>query len=165
VELGRWAEAAPEIERLIASGARGGRLRTTLVHCYRRAGRDADALLVLRELLVEHPDAEELVKAALYCLDRLGARENALRLAERFQKDHGERHDLALMSGVLWYRSGKLEKAASAFRTAIALAPKDWRAYRNLGMVYRKTGVKEFADKFLTTGRKLKKEAAAERRR
>lgn len=164
VELGRWAEAAPEIERLIASGARGARLRTTLVHCYRRAGRDADALLVLRELLVERPDAEELVKAALYCLDRLGARENALRLAERFQKDHGERHDLTLMSGVLWYRSGKLDKAASAFRAAIALAPKDWRAYRNLGMVYRRNGVKEFAEKFLATGRRLKKEAAADRR-
>ncbi|MCX7030244.1 MAG: tetratricopeptide repeat protein [Spirochaetes bacterium] len=159
VELGRWAEAAPEIERLIASGAKGERLRTTLVHCYRRSGRHADALLVLRELLVERPDAEELVKAALYCLDRLGARENALRLAERFQKDHGERHDLTLMSGVLWYRAGKLEKAASAFRSAIALAPKDWRAYRNLGMVYRKTGVKEFAEKFLATGRRLKKSA------
>jgi tetratricopeptide (TPR) repeat protein len=159
VELGRWAEAAPEIERLIASGAKGERLRTTLVHCYRRAGRHADALLVLKELLVERPDAEELVKAALYCLDRLGARENALRLAERFQKDHGERHDLTLMSGVLWYRTGNMEKSASAFRAAIALAPKDWRAYRNLGMVYRRTGVKEFAEKFLATGRRLKKSA------
>jgi tetratricopeptide (TPR) repeat protein len=159
VELGRWAEAAPEIERLIASGAKRDRLRTTLAHCYRRAGRHADALLVLKELLAERPDAEELVKAALYCLDRLGARENSLRLAERFQKDHGPRHDLTLMSGVLWYRAGNLEKAASTFRAAIALAPKDWRAYRNLGMVYRKTGVKEFAEKFLAAGRRLKKAA------
>lgn len=160
VERGLWAEAAPEIERLLASGAKGERLRTTLAHCYRRAGRHADALLVLRELLVERPDAEELAKAALYCLERLGARENALRLAERFQKDHGPRHDLTLMSGVLWYRSGQMERAASAFRAAIALAPEDWRAYRNLGMVYRRTGVKEFADKFLAQGRRLKKATA-----
>jgi len=160
LELGRWAEAAPEIERLVASGARGERLRTTLAHCYRRIGRYADALLVLKELLLERPDSEDLVKAAMFCLDRLGARANALRLAERFQKDHGERHDVVLMSGVLHYRAGSLEKAASAFRAAIALAPKDWRAYRNLGMVYRKTGVKEYADKFLAQGRRLKKEAA-----
>ncbi len=160
VELGRWAEAAPEIERLIASGAKGERLRTTLAHCYRRAERYADALLVLKELLVERPGAEELVKAAIYCLDRLGARENALRVAARFQRDHGESHDLTLMSGVLWYRARNMEKAASAFRAAIALAPKDWRAYRNLGMVYRKTGVKEFAEKFLAQGRRLKKAAA-----
>jgi tetratricopeptide (TPR) repeat protein len=161
VELGHWSEAASEIERLIASGAKGERLRTTLAHCYRRAGRHADALLVLKELLAERQDADELVKAAVYCLDRLGARENALRLAARFQKDHGERHDLTLMSGVLWYRERNMEKAASAFRAAIALAPKDWRAYRNLGMVYRKTGVKEFADKFLAQGRRLKKAAAS----
>jgi tetratricopeptide (TPR) repeat protein len=160
---GRWSEAAPEIERLVAAGARGERLRTTLAHCYRRAGRHADALLVLKELLVERPDSEELVKAALYCLDRLGARNNALRLAEKFQKSFGERHNLILMSGVLWYRAGKLERAASAFRAAIALAPKDWRAYRNLGMVYRKSGVKEFAEKFIAQGRRLKKEAARAR--
>ena len=165
VELGRWAEAAPEIERLIASGSRSERLRTTLAHCYRRSGRHADALLVLRELIVERPDAEELVKAALYCLERLGARGNAVRLAERFQKDHGRSHDLTLMSGVLWYRSGDLERASSAFRAAIELAPDDWRAYRNLGMVYRKSGVKEYAEKFLATGRKLKRQAAAARRR
>jgi Flp pilus assembly protein TadD len=65
------------------------------------------------------------------------------------------------MSGVLWYREGRLEQAATAFRAAIALAPKDWRAYRNLGMVYRKTGVKEFAEKFLAQGRRLKKAGAA----
>lgn len=161
LDLGKWDEAAGEIERLLAGGGAPGRLRTTLVHCYRRAGRHADALLVLKELLVERPDAEELVRAALFCLDRLGARGNALRLAARFQKDHGERHDLTLMSGVLWFREGKLEQAAAAFRAAIALAPKDWRAYRNLGMVYRKTGVKEFAEKFLAQGRRLKKAAAA----
>ena len=120
---------------------------------------------MLRELIVERPDAEELVKAALYCLERLGARGNALRLAERFQKDHGRSHDLTLMSGVLWYRSGDLERASSAFRAAIELAPDDWRAYRNLGMVYRKSGVKEYAEKFLATGRKLKRQAAAARRR
>jgi Flp pilus assembly protein TadD len=163
LDLGTWDEAAVEIERLLAGGAAPGRLRTTLVHCYRRAGRYADALLVLKELIVERPDAEELVRAALFCLDRLGARDNALRLAARFQKDHGERHDLTLMSGVLWFREGRLEQAATAFRAAIALAPKDWRAYRNLGMVYRKTGVKEFAEKFLAQGRRLKKAAATGR--
>ncbi len=113
---------------------------------------------------MERPDAEELVRAALFCLDRLGARENALRLAARFQKDHGERHDLTLMSGVLWYRRGNLEKAAvgvprepsrSRRRTGVPTGTSGWCTGR--------PGVKEFADKFLAQGRRLKKRGGRRR--
>jgi tetratricopeptide (TPR) repeat protein len=159
LERQAWDEAIPELERLLAAEAGSRKWRATLSHCYRRAGRYADALVVLRDLITERPGDEEHVKAAVFCLEGLGLRRNAIALAERFQRDHGDRLDLALASGVLSYRDGKLEQAAAAFRRAAGVAPKEWRAWRNLGMVYRRMGVQEFADKFLATAERCRRQS------
>ena len=54
-----------------------------------------------------------------------------------------------------------LDKSAELFRRAVSLSPKDWRANRNLGMVYRRMGNDEFADKFLSKAASLRKRSEA----
>ena len=80
------------------------------------------------------------MKAAVYCLDRMGARAVAIKALASFMTEHGESLSLVLMLGVLQYQEGALEKSAETFRKAVSLSPTDWRANRNLGMVYRKMG-------------------------
>lgn len=144
-----FAEAADHINRLLPHEPRNARLKSALAVCYRRTGKYAEALVLLRDLLTEAPDAEEHMKAAVYCLDRLGARGVGMKALESFMKKQGERLSLILMLGVLQFQDKALEKAAETFRRAIALAPRDWRANRNLGMVYRAMGNNSFAETFL----------------
>jgi len=144
-----FAEAAEHINRLLPHEPRNARLKSALAVCYRRTGKYAEALILLRDLLTEAPDAEEHMKAAVYCLDRMGARGVGMKALESFMKKQGEKLSLILMLGVLQFQDKSLEKAAETFRKAIALSPKDWRANRNLGMVYRTMGNNAFAETFL----------------
>jgi tetratricopeptide (TPR) repeat protein len=144
-----YAEAANQISLLLPLEPSNGKLKSTLAVCYRRTGRYGEALLIIRDLLQEQPKSTELMKAAVYCLDKIGSRNVAVKALESYMKQQGESLSLMLMLGVLQFQDSALEKAASTFRKAVSIAPKDWRANRNLGMVYRKMKNDVFAEKFL----------------
>jgi tetratricopeptide (TPR) repeat protein len=150
LDLESYAEAAKEIVTLLPSSPGSSKLKSLLAFCYRRSGKYSDALLVLKDLLREKPDSVELVKAVVYCLDKMGIRNVAIQLIEGFMKSFRENLSLLLMRGVLHFQEREMEKSLEAFRRAISLAPKDWRAYRNMGMVYRKMGNMGFAETFLS---------------
>ncbi len=156
-----FAEAAEELALLLPLQPRSRKLKSALALCYRRTGRYAEALVLLKDLLTASPTAEEHLKAAIYCLDRMGARGVAMQVLEGFLKQHGDRLSLRLMLGVLRYQEGDLERAAATFRAAVSQWPKDWRANRNLGMVYRRMGNREYAEKYLAKAAEL--QPAAER--
>jgi Flp pilus assembly protein TadD len=83
----------------------------------------------------------------------MGARSVALKASASFMAEHGESLSLLLMRGVMQYQENTLDKAAETFRKAVSLSPTDWRANRNLGMVYRRMGNDLFAEKFLEKAR------------
>ena len=153
--LESFSEAAEELARLLPLQPRSSKLKSALALCYRRTGKYAEALVLLKDLLTGSPADEDYLKAAVYCLDRMGARGVAVKVLDGFLKQHGERLSLRLMLGVLWYQDGDFERAASAFRAAVSQWPTDWRANRNLGMVYRRMGNGEFAEKYLAKAAKL----------
>jgi tetratricopeptide (TPR) repeat protein len=149
LEEDAYAEAVEHITKLLPREPRNAKLKSALAVCYRRTGRYPEALVILRDLLAETPGAVELMKAAVYCLDRMGARAVGIKAVESFLKEHGDSLSLVLMLGVLQYQDNALEKSSATFRKAVSLSPNDWRANRNLGMVYRRMGNESFAEKFL----------------
>jgi Flp pilus assembly protein TadD len=149
LELDAFADAAEQIAKLLPLEPNNVKLKSTLAVCYRRTGKYPEALVLLKDLLSESPASQELIKAAVFCLDKMGARAVGVRALESFMKQHGESLSLILMLGVLHFQADSLSKAAETFRKALSLSPKDWRANRNLGMVYKKMGNDIFADKFL----------------
>lgn len=155
-----FAEAAEQATLLLSAEPDSERLRALLALCYRRSGRFADALLLFRDLLAADPGNEEHAKGAVYCLDRLGSRHTARAFLEAFMKKHGDSLALVLVLGVLEFQDRELDRAAATFRRAVSAWPRSWRAHRNLGMVYRRTGNAEFAEKFLARAASLKKEQA-----
>ncbi|MGA2480134.1 MAG: tetratricopeptide repeat protein [Spirochaetia bacterium] len=155
-----FAAAADHLTTLLPLEPGNAKLKATLALCYRRTKRYPEALVLLRDLMMASPEAEELMKAAVYCLDKMGARAVAVRALESFMKQHGENLSLTLMLGVLHFQAGSMEKAAETFRKAVSASPRDWRANRNLGMVYRKIGNDTFAEKFLARAAEYR--AAAE---
>jgi len=156
-----FAEAGEQIGLLLPREPHNAKLKSTLAVCYRRSGRYAEALVILRDLLSTDPGSQELMKAAVYCLDKIGARKTGIKAMESFMKKNGESLSLLLMLGVLNYQENILDKSAELFRRAVSLSPKDWRANRNLGMVYRRMGNDEYADKFLAKAAALRKESGA----
>jgi tetratricopeptide (TPR) repeat protein len=161
LELESFAEASEQIIRLLPTEPNNGKLKSMLALCYRRSGKYSDALIILKDLIRAKSDSEELMKAIVYCLDKLGARNVATQVIEGFFARHGEKLSLMLMLGVLHFQENSLEKAAETFRRAISLSPRDWRSYRNLGMVYRKMGNREFADTFLSRAEEYRRAANA----
>jgi Flp pilus assembly protein TadD len=162
LEQEAFEAAAGQITLLLPVEPGNKRLKSALAVCYRRTGKYAEALILLRELLLDSPSSADHMKAAVYCLDHMGERAVALRALASFMNEHGESLSLVLMSGVLQYQENDFERAAEAFRKAVSLAPTDWRANRNLGMVYRKMGNDLFAEKFL---QKAQEYESATRRR
>ena len=160
LRLQSFADAAEQIGKLLPLEPRNSKLKSALALCYRRTGKYAEALVILRDLLSTDNGSEELIKAAVYCLDKIGARKVGIKVMEGFMKQNGESLSLLLMLGVLHYQESTLEKSAELFRRAVSLSPKDWRANRNLGMVYRRMGNGEYADKFLAKAKSLRKTEA-----
>jgi tetratricopeptide (TPR) repeat protein len=156
-----FADAAEQIALLLPHEPRNPKLKSTLALCYRRTGRYAEALVILKDLLSTEHGSEDLIKAAVYCLDKIGARKVGIKALESFMKENGESLSLLLMLGVLHFQEKTLERSAEILRRAVAMAPKDWRANRNLGMVYRRMGNKEYADKFLSKAKTLRGAEAA----
>jgi tetratricopeptide (TPR) repeat protein len=163
LEQDAFAEAADHITTLLPREPNNAKLKSTLAVCYRRSGRYPEALVIIRDLLSRDPGAEELVKAAVYCLDRMGARAVGMKAIESFMRERGVSLSLVLMLGVLQFQEEALEKAASTFRQAVSMAPQDWRANRNLGMVYRRMGNHDFAEKFLAKAAALRPEPSGEK--
>jgi tetratricopeptide (TPR) repeat protein len=159
LEMESFAKAAEQIALLLPVEPDNAKLKSTLAVCYRRTGRHADALVLLRDLLEQSPRSQEYMKAAVFCLDRMGARAVAMRAIESFIRHQGESLSLILMLGVLRFQDGAFEKAAETFRKAVSMAPRDWRANRNLGMVYRTMGNNEFSEKFLAKAAQYRAEA------
>ncbi|HEY9595249.1 MAG TPA: tetratricopeptide repeat protein, partial [Spirochaetia bacterium] len=156
-----FAEASEQIALLLPLEPSNEKLKSTLAVCYRRMGRYADALVIIRDLLSQTPGSVELMKAAVYCLDKMGSRAVAVRVIESFLREHGDSLSLVLMLGVLQFQENALEKASATFRRAVSMAPKDWRANRNLGMVYRRMGNETFAEKFLEKAASCRAQAEA----
>ena len=153
LEQEAFAAAAGQIAVLLPVEPENVRLKSALAVCYRRTGKYAEALILLRELLIDSPSSVDHMKAAIYCLDHMGARGVALKALASFMAEHGESLSLLLMRGVMQYQENALDKSAETFRKAVSLSPMDWRANRNLGMVYRRMGNDLFAEKFLQKAR------------
>ena len=162
--------AADQIALLLPVEPSNARLKSALAVCYRRTGKYAEALILIRELLLDSPSSVEHMKAAVYCLDRMGARggghEGACELHGRARGVPFPGPDAPASCST---RRPRYEKSAETFRKAVSLAPTDWRANRNLGMVYRRMGNDAFRREVPAEGPRVRggrpgKQAAAQAR-
>lgn len=156
LEAGAHGEIVEEIPRLLAREPRNRALKRLLALSYRKTGRFAEAVILYREQLREQPHSVESLRSLAYCLDASGQRGAAVALLEEGMKSMGERISILLPLGVLYYRDNELEKAAGAFRRAISSSPGSWQPYRNLGIVYMRSGNREFGQKFLHQAEQLR---------
>ncbi len=159
VESGAHEELVDEIPRLLSHEPRNRGLRRWLALSCRRTGRFGEAVRHYRELLREKPSSVGHLRALVWCLQASGQRRAAIGLLEKALKALGEKNTLLMPLGVLYVEADELEKAARVFRLAIANAPGNWKAYRNLGAVYLRSGNTAYGRRFLKQAERIRHRA------
>jgi tetratricopeptide (TPR) repeat protein len=146
----KYSLAIDEILKYLPYKKDSKKLQKMLAICYRKIEDYPEAIIIYRNLLREDPANEEYVLGFVYCLDKNGEVEQAVSLLEKAQSFFKPSATLLLIFGVLLYRRGDTENALSKFREVLDINPRDWRAYKNIGLVYKKKGMNSMAEKFFT---------------
>ncbi len=132
--------------------------------CLRRIGDYTAASALYWRMLAEEPEKQEYLRALAFCLSKEGKRETATTLLHRaLQYLSNPDSELYLIYGVMLYRDSEYEGALEAFREASTLRPEDWRPHYNIGEIYRRKGMKDFARRFLDRAERLKSGMTSEK--
>ncbi|MCK4541270.1 MAG: tetratricopeptide repeat protein [Spirochaetales bacterium] len=150
----KYEQAVKEIEQFIPFGRKDRGIKRLLAICHRRTARFREASVLYRQLLLDEPDNEIFLRSLVYCLEKDQRIDTALTLLDRARGYMRCSADLILIHGVMQYKTGKLEAALASFREVLDKSQHDWRAYRNIGLIYEQKGVTEMADRYLRLAEK-----------
>jgi tetratricopeptide (TPR) repeat protein len=163
----RFRDALEHIEQLLPDTDHLHYYNRLRAVCYRKLGDYASASVLYWRMLAAEPHKQEYLRALSYCLNREGKRKTAISLLER-ALDYLQNPDaeLYLIYGVMLFREKSYEGALEAFREAATLRPNDWRPHYNIGEIYRRRGMKDFARRFLQRAEQLResREQASDQR-
>jgi tetratricopeptide (TPR) repeat protein len=154
---GNFKKTAKEIEKYSAENESDSITGRILAKCYLNTGEYKKAMIIYRQLLRKNPQDDKYLLSYAYCLDRLSETENAINLLQKSRSYIKNNVSIELTIGVLSARLDKEEEALNAFKKALEINEKEWRAYYNISKIYEKQGLNEFAVKFKTRAEQLKK--------
>nr|WP_280990963.1 tetratricopeptide repeat protein [Leadbettera azotonutricia] len=140
IRICKYAEAALDLEKLLAWEPSNPSLRRVLAYAYRKTGRYRDAAVFLKALLREKPKDIELLVEYSGCLERTGAVHFAVSVLEKAWELFENSPEIALALGILMFRQKEVEKAFDYLREAAALDKKDPRPYEWMAVIARKNG-------------------------
>ena len=155
LDQGKFLDAEKEINTHLANESSDHELQRLLAYCMRRSRKYREAAVVYRRLLQESPEDEELLRSLCFCLDQAGNRDTAIELLRRAFDYKPPSYTMRLILGVLYYKASAFEEALAQFREVISKYPKEWRALRNIGMIYKRMGVHDFAERYLSMAERL----------
>ena len=161
LEMERFEDAAEQIQAAVSLKADDSELRRLLAYCMRRTDQFREAAVVYRTLLKEEPKNEGYLRALCFCLDSSGNRQTSIELLEKAFSYLTPSVDLRLIFGVLLFRENRLDEALAQFREVLGKSVHDWRAYKNMAMIYRKRGLNDFAEKYLSRAEEHKPSPAS----
>lgn len=149
IRLKKYKKAIKEILALLPVFSKKEGLKKMLAHSYVKIKNYNEAILVYKELLQDKPDNIEYLKSLIICLESAGNRRYAVTLVEKAVSFFKRSKEILFILGGIYYREGDFERAIKTFKEVLSEDPKNWVALQNIGRIYKKTGNKIFADKFL----------------
>lgn len=156
-QLEKYVETIEQIETILPFIDDTHWFNRIMAISYRQTGEFSRAAVIYRQLLLQEPEKEEYLKPLVYCLRRSGENDQAVRiLAAAIDHLPEPSAELFLIFGVIQFKRGNLNAALRAFRDAQDRAPEDWRPCHNIGEVYKKRGMKDYAGRFFLRAEKLR---------
>jgi len=161
-QLEKYPETIEQIESILPFIDDTHWLNRIRAISYRRTGEFGHAAVIYRQLLRQDPEKEEYLRPLVYCLQKSGDNDQAVRiLAAAIDHLPEPSAELFLIFGVIQFKRDNMNAALRAFRDAQDKAPGDWRPYHNIGEVYRRRGMEDYASRFFLRAEKLKTSNAA----
>jgi tetratricopeptide (TPR) repeat protein len=154
--IGRWDEAAREYEAIVPYQNYNPRLMRVIAFCLRKAKSYREAAILYRELALKRPDRADDAKNLIFCLVKMGRKEQAAQLMEAASKHFPKDPECPLYLGWIYFKLGRIEKASAAYRKAIDMSPKSWQGHEGLAAIYEKQGMGEMANRYRVAAAKLK---------
>jgi tetratricopeptide (TPR) repeat protein len=159
IDNGRYAAARNEILKQLPYRRNDEQLQRLLALCYRRTRMYTEAAGIYRQLLRRNPNDQDYLLSLVYSLDKAGSTATAIEYLEASLAHFRSQDTLRLILGVLYFRNGRPERALAVLRDMLASSPLDWRVYKNIGVIYKKTGNAAFAEKFLKRAEQYRRSA------
>lgn len=156
LENRKYSKAVKELTIMLSIEPNNKKIKNLLASCYIKIRKYKESALLLKELLKEEPKSIEHLRSFILCLDKLKSYKSAIVLLEKASKYMKGKLSILLPLGVLYSKDNDFEKAKKLFRDIIGLYPKDFRAYHNLGMLYKRMGQDETAMQFLNRAEEYK---------
>lgn len=145
-----YNDAVAAITKIIPLVKKDRKYVRLLALCYRNIEDYDKAGTIYRILLKEKPEDIPCLKNLVFCLDKGGKREQALDLLNKAEKYLALDNELYTILGVLNYKSGNYQESLKLFRKSMDINSGDKRIYNNIGMVYKKLGMEEYANQFFS---------------
>ena len=149
-----YEKAVEEILKILPAVKEDSDILRLLAYAYREIGEYREASALYRQLLRNDPKNENYLRSLVYTLEGAGELEEATKILSSALHYITPNASLLLILGVLYYRNNETEASLEAFRRVLTLAPNDWRAYKNIGLVYKKKGIHEMAENFFRKAEK-----------
>ncbi len=155
-EIQEYTDAAEEIEKHLLYKKDNSKYQRLLAISYRKSKMYNEASVVYRKLLRDDPGNQNYLESLVFSLDKSGKRSNALALLKGSFEYKNPTPNLLLIYGVLSFREENLEESLKSFREVLDISPKDWRAHKNIGLVYKRQGMDSFAEKYMKNSEKYR---------
>ena len=158
IENEKYGKAVSELTKSVTGRTAGtGRLRA-LAYCLRMDGKFGEAAIFYRQLLRDDPYNENCLKLLLYCMRKSGDDAGTIPLMREALKVFPKPSlELLIVYGSALYRADLDEEALNVFQKCLYEGYKDWRVFRNMGIIYKNRGMKEWSEMYLRKSDELKK--------
>lgn len=149
-----WEAAADQIEELTRFVNDSSSERQLALY-RRKAGQFRSAAFLYRAMLRKKPDDRNLLANLVFCLDRMGETESAVKLMHEANRTFKADAESLLIEGRLLERAGNFNAALEVFRLVVDKFPKDVRGWEEVSHVYTRQGVPEMAAVFAEKAREV----------
>lgn len=127
-------ETAPKPEAAVSDALRLSAIKA------RAEGNHALAVAQLGKLYVRVPDDRDVVVAYLDSLRRIGASEDALRVADKEVGNYGEDAEFLTVMAKVQIATGRFSEAVETLQKARPLAPRNWQIFSLMGIANDSSG-------------------------
>lgn len=157
IQAESWEEAADHSEILKVMNPAVAVSDRHIALFRRKAGQYRKAAILYRDLLRKKNDDKTLLANLVFCLDRMGETDSALRLMKEANRAFKPDADSLLIEGLLHERANDTEAALVVFRKVVDAFPRDARGWKQVARIYEKKGVSEMAATYAEKARDLEK--------
>ena len=146
--LNRFTEALPELQKSLDAGESAGRVYSTRAQCLEALGRSEEAKVEHRRAIAASPDAQFLIRYALFLYHQGRARESLEPLGRALAADPDD-FEAHLILGRALLELDRVESALEHLETALRVRPGSTQAHLLAAKACQRLGSVERAQKHL----------------